>query len=132
MQARRHADHAGRPLRRLRLLLAQEQAVGLGPETLAFNSSSGIGRGGTGVLKVDGSTVATQKMEHTIPLILQGDENLDIGPDTLTGVNDADCQPPFAFTGKLNKVTLTIDRPHLSPDDIKKLSATSRNNRVSE
>ena len=40
---------------------------------------------------------------------------------TLTGVNDADYQPPFTFTGKLNKVTLTIDRPKLSPDDIKKL-----------
>jgi len=38
-----------------------------------------------------------------------------------TGVNDADYKPPFNFTGKLNKVTLTIDRPKLSPDDIKKL-----------
>ena len=46
---------------------------------------SGIGRGGTGVLKVDGKVVAEQKMEHTIPLILQWDENLDIGSDTLTG-----------------------------------------------
>jgi arylsulfatase len=36
-------------------------------------------------------------------------------------VNDADYQPPFNFTGKLNKVTLTIDRPQLSPEDIKKL-----------
>ena len=34
---------------------------------------------------------------------------------------DADYQPPFAFTGKLNKVTLTIDRPKLSPEDIEKL-----------
>jgi arylsulfatase len=36
-------------------------------------------------------------------------------------VNDADYKPPFAFTGKLNKVTLTIDRPKLSPADIEKL-----------
>ena len=49
---------------------------GLGMATLAFNNLSGIGRGGTGVLKVDGKEVATQKMEHTIPLILQWDENL--------------------------------------------------------
>jgi hypothetical protein len=48
-------------------------------------------------------------------------ESLDVGSDTLTGVNDADYQPPFAFTGKLSKVTLTIDRPKLSPEDIKKL-----------
>ena len=37
---------------------------------------SGIGRSGTGVLKVDGKEVATQKMEHTLPLILQWDETL--------------------------------------------------------
>ncbi len=33
---------------------------GLGFATLAFNNVSGIGRGGTGVLKVDGKVVATQ------------------------------------------------------------------------
>jgi hypothetical protein len=37
---------------------------GLGMETLAFDSPSGVGRGGTGVLKVDGKAVATQTMEH--------------------------------------------------------------------
>jgi arylsulfatase A-like enzyme len=105
---------------------------GLGIGTLAFNNMSGIGRGGTGVLKVDGNVVATQKMEHSIPLILQWDESLDIGSDTLTGVNDDDYQPPFAFTGKFGKVTLTIDRPKLTPDDEKKLSQAERNNKTSE
>jgi arylsulfatase A-like enzyme len=41
---------------------------GLGGETLAFNNMSGIGQSGTGTLKVDGKAVATQKMEHTLPL----------------------------------------------------------------
>jgi arylsulfatase len=94
---------------------------GLGVGTLAFNNMSGLGRPGTGTLKVDGKAVATQKMERTLPMILQWDESFDIGSDTLTGVNDADYQPPFAFTGKLNKLTLKIDRPQLSPVDIKKL-----------
>jgi hypothetical protein len=44
---------------------------GLGAGTLAFNNVSGIGRGGTGVLKVDGKEVATQRMEHTVPLVMQ-------------------------------------------------------------
>jgi len=105
---------------------------GLGMGTLMFNSFSGIGRGGTGTLKVDGEAVATQKMERTLPLILQWDENLDIGSDTLTGVNDADYQPPFKFTGKINKITLTIDRPKLTPEDEKKLMQAQRNNKVSE
>ena len=58
---------------------------------------SGIGRGGTGVLKVDGKEVATQKMEHTMPLILQWDETFDIGSDTGTPVDDKDYQVPFAL-----------------------------------
>jgi arylsulfatase len=39
----------------------------------------------------------------------------------LTGVNDADYQPPFALTAKLNKLTLKVDRPTLTEEDIKKL-----------
>jgi hypothetical protein len=88
---------------------------GLGPGTLAFKNLSGIGRGGTGVLKVDGKEVATQKMEHTIPLILQWDETFDIGADTGTPVDDQDYQMPFKFTGKLDKLTIKINRPKLTP-----------------
>ena len=94
---------------------------GLGLGTLAFNNMSGLGRGGTGTLSVDGKQVATQQMEHTIPMILQWDEAFDIGSDTLTGVNDADYQPPFPLTAKLIKLTIKVDRPKLSPEDIKKL-----------
>jgi arylsulfatase len=96
---------------------------GLGAGTLAFNNFSGIGRPGTGTLKVNGKVVDTKPMPRTLPMILQWDESFDVGSDTLTGVNDADYQPPFAFTGKLNKVTVKIDRPQLSPADIKKLEA---------
>jgi arylsulfatase len=94
---------------------------GLGAGTLAFNNMSGIGRSGTGVLKVDGKEVATKKMEHTIPLILQWDESFDIGSDTGTPVEDKDYQVPFTFTGKLNKLTLKLDRPQLTPADVKQL-----------
>ena len=101
-------------------------------ELVAFNNISGVGRGGTGVLKVDGQTVATQGMERTLPFILQWDENFDVGADTGTPVDDQDYQVSFRFNGKLDKLTLTINRPQLSPEDIKKLEAAQRNNRVSE
>ncbi len=94
---------------------------GLGVGTLAFNNMSGLGRPGTGTLKVDGKVVATETMPHTLPMILQWDESFDIGSDTLTGVNDADYQPPFPLTAKLNKLTLKVNRPQLSPADIKTL-----------
>lgn len=105
---------------------------GLGAGTLAFNNVSGIGRGGTGVLKVDGKEVARQTMERTIPLIVQWDENFDIGADTGTPVDDADYQVPFKFNGKLDKLTLKIDRPKLSAADKERLREAQRNNRASE
>jgi hypothetical protein len=99
---------------------------GSGIGTLEFNNFSGVGRPGTGTLKVDGSAVAVEKMEQTLPMILQWDESFDIGSDTLTGVNDADYKPPFPLSAKLNKLTIKIDRPQLSPEDIKKLQAAMR------
>jgi arylsulfatase A-like enzyme len=96
---------------------------GLGVGTMAFNNFSGIGKGGTGMLKVDGKVVETKRMEKTLPIILQWDESFDIGSDTITGINDEDYKPPFPLTAKFNKLTITIDRPQLSPEDIKKLKA---------
>jgi len=96
---------------------------GLGVGTLAFNDFSGVGRPATGTLKVDGKVVDTKTMPKTLPMILQWDESFDIGSDTLTGVNDADYKPPFALTATLHKLTVTVNRPELSPADIKKLEA---------
>ena len=84
---------------------------------------SGLGRPGTGTLKVDGKEVQTIAMPHTLPMILQWDESFDIGSDTLTGVNDADYKPPFTLTAKLDKLTIKVDRPQLTPEDIKTLES---------
>ena len=75
---------------------------------------------GTVTLKVDGKAVQTITLPHTLPMILQWDESFDIGSDTLTGVNDADYRPPSPLTAKLNKLTIKVDRPKLSPEDMKK------------
>jgi arylsulfatase len=93
---------------------------------------SGLGRPGTGTLKVDGKVVQTKSMERTLPMILQWDESFDIGSDTLTGVNDADYTPPFPLTATLNRLTIKVDRPRLSPEDIKKLETAQRDNKASE
>jgi arylsulfatase A-like enzyme/LysM repeat protein len=105
---------------------------GLGLGTLAFNNMSGLGRSGTGTLKVDGKAVQAITMPHTLPMILQWDESFDIGSDTLTGVNDADYQPPFPLTAKLDKLTIRVDRPKLTEADEKKLMEAQRNNKTSE
>jgi len=105
---------------------------GIGAGTLAFNNMSGLGRSGTGTLKVDGTVVDSKKMEKTLPMILQWDEAFDIGSDTLTGVNDADYTPPFPLTATLDRLTIKVDRPQLSEAEIEKLKSAMRNNSSSE
>src|SRR5262249_10311884 len=48
---------------------------GSGAGTLEFNNFSGVGRPGTGTLRIDGKEVATKKMDRTLPMILQWDES---------------------------------------------------------
>jgi hypothetical protein len=70
---------------------------------------------------------------RTVPIVRQFDETFDVGPDTGTPVDDQDYQVPFKFTGKLNKLTLTTDRPQLTPEDETRLMMEGqRNNRMSE
>ena len=45
---------------------------------------------------------------HTIPFLETIDETFDVGVDTRTGVEDKDYQPPFRFTGKVDKLTVKL------------------------
>jgi hypothetical protein len=59
--------------------------------TLVFDfkyDGPGFGKGGTGVLSVDGAQVATRKVPHTIPFIMAIDETFDVGVDLRTPVDD--------------------------------------------
>jgi arylsulfatase len=109
------------------LMLAQfrwegQQPLAAGKHTVVFEftiDGPGIARGGSGVLNVDGQEVATLKIPKTIPFLIPGDETFDVGVDTRTGVNDADYQVPFAFTGKINKLTFNLGPIHLSEEEKK-------------
>jgi len=96
---------------------------GLGFATLAFNNVSGVGHGGTGTLKVDGKVVATNTMPKSIPFLFTVDESFDIGSDTGSPIDDKDYQVPFNFTGTINKLTITLENPKLTPEDIQKLKS---------
>jgi hypothetical protein len=41
-------------------------------------------------------------------------------------VDDPDYKVPFKFTGKISKVTIALDPPVLTADDVKKLEAAYR------
>ena len=92
---------------------------------------SGIGKGGTGALKVDGKEVVSKRMDRTVPLILQWDETFDVGADTGTPVDDKDYQVPFRFTGKLNKLTLQLKPAALSAADRAIMQEKARRNNAS-
>jgi arylsulfatase A-like enzyme len=83
----------------------------------------GFGKGGTGVLYVDGKEVDKKSMEHTVPFIFQWDETFDVGMDTGTPVSlieyHYDC--PFKFTGKINKLTYDLGPAQMSEADMPRL-----------
>ena len=111
------------------------RALAPGRHTLAFDfkyDGGGMGKGGVGVLKVDGKEVASRRMEHTVPFILQWDEAFNVGVDTGTPV-DTDYQVPFRFTGKLAKLSVHLEPAPLSPEEkeIQRVKG-QRNNKASE
>ncbi len=67
-----------------------------------------VGRGGTGTLSVNGQVVARQTMARTLPFAVQGDETFDVGLDTGSSVNERDYRTPFAFTGRLERLVVTL------------------------
>ena len=77
-------------------------------------------------MKVDGNAVATRTVDRTVPIITTIDETFDVGSDTGTPVDDTDYQVPFSFTGKIDKLTITVEPPQLTPEDIKKLEEGER------
>jgi hypothetical protein len=48
-------------------------------------------------------------------------ETFDIGAKSGTPIDDRDYQVPFKFTGKIDKLTITVEPPELTPEDEKKL-----------
>jgi arylsulfatase A-like enzyme len=108
------------------------QALTPGKHTILFDfkyDGPGMGKGGTGVLSVDGKEVANKKIPHTIPALMTIDESFDVGVDTRTGVEDKDYKPPFRFTGKLDKLTIKLGPNQMVAEDQKaKAEAIARVN----
>lgn len=75
--------------------------------TLGFTiDGPGIARGGGYAMQVDGRTVATAHVEHTVPFKF-APEDASIGHDTGTAVSD-DYRPPFAYRGNLRSLTIEL------------------------
>jgi arylsulfatase A-like enzyme len=94
-----------------------------GKHTIVFDFKSdapGLGKGGMGVLSLDGKEVARNTLEHTTPIMFPEDETFDVGQDTRTGVALLEYRydPPFKFTGKINKLTFKL-KPFTKEEEAK-------------
>jgi hypothetical protein len=93
------------------------EALAPGKHKVVFDfkyDGPGFGKGGTGVLSVDGKEVANKKIPHTIPFLMTIDETFDVGVDLRTPVDDKDYQVPFRFTGKIAKLTIKLGQEQLA------------------
>ena len=93
-----------------------------GKHTIVFDFKSdgpGLGKGGTGVLSVDGKEVARNSIEHGTPITFPEDETFDIGQDTRTplALIEYRYDVPFKFTGKINKVTFNLGDEKLTAEE---------------
>jgi hypothetical protein len=106
------------------------RSLSAGKHTIVFDfkyEGPGLGKGGTGVLTVDGRALARQKMDHTIPFLMSLDESFDIGLDTRTPVDDS-YKVPFRFSGTIDKLTFKVGHEQLAAEDrelMKRMLATA-------
>jgi len=104
----------------------QGSAIGEGKHTLVFDfkyDGPGPGKGGTGVLSVDGKELARKTIPHSIPLVVSFFETFDVGVDTRTPV-DPSYDMPFRFTGKIVKLTIKTGPSQLSEPEKQEAAET--------
>ena len=68
----------------------------------------GVGKGGLMQMNIDGSEVASGRIEQSISRWISHTEGLDIGADTTTTVNSAYASPA-EFTGEIDSVEFKLD-----------------------
>jgi arylsulfatase len=91
--------------------VAAPQALPAGKATIVYNfvyDGGGVGKGGTMTISVNGTQVATGRIENTQGMMFSADEGTDVGADEGTAVTQA-CAVPCKFTGKINKVNIQLN-----------------------
>jgi hypothetical protein len=117
-------------------LLNLKRTIWAGPEldagkhSIVFEFTSnepGLGKGGTGVLSVDGKEVARNTMENSTPITFPEDETFDVGQDTRTGVALLEYRydVPFAFTGEINKLSFNLEPEQVTPEERAAMAKTA-------
>ena len=96
--------------------VASKNPLAPGKHRVVFDfkyDGGGIGKGGTGIIIVDGKQVAQGRIDRTMPVRFSLDETFDVGEDTGTPVN-LDYDVPFRFSGRIKKVVVTLGKSRLN------------------
>lgn len=91
--------------------VASTTAVAHGAAKISYEftyDGGGPGKGGKGVLSINGKKVAEGRIEQTQAAIFSADEGVDVGEDGETAVSSDYKQGDNKFTGKIYKVTVDL------------------------
>ena len=78
----------------------------------------GLGNGAGVTLYVDGKSVATGRLEATVPLVFSFDETADVGRDTASPVSDDYAAEGSIFSGTVVWVQIDVDEAAKDPDHL--------------
>ena len=90
--------------------VAAKTKLAPGKNTIRFDfayDGGGPGKGGQGVILVNGQKVAEGRIDQTLCCLLSLDETADVGRNDGTPVTE-DYKVPFAFNGVIDKVTIDL------------------------
>jgi hypothetical protein len=113
-----------------RYRVAAPAPLPVGPCTIRMEfdyDGGGFGKGGTVKLLVNGTEVASGRVDKTEFARFSADETFDVGCDTGSPVS-ADYKAPFKFTGKLKKIEIKLEDEKLTPEEqaaVKKVHAAA-------
>lgn len=95
-----------------RFRAVSNEAVPAGKHTIVFHfkpdDPQAFGSGGKGTLSVDGKQVATVQTTKMVPFAFSFDDFVDIGADEVTNVSHDYKDTDNDFTGKINRVTISV------------------------
>ena len=87
------------------------EAIPAGKATIRYEftyDGGGLGKGGQGVILVNGEKVGEARIERTQGFAFSADEGADVGQDGETPVTSDYKEGDNKFTGKISKVTVEL------------------------
>lgn len=96
-----------------RFTITGKEKLKPGKSTIRFEfayDGGGLGKGGNGILFVNGEKVGEGRIEHTQPMVFSADETADVGIDLATPVVETiGSEAASRYNGRIDKVTVEVN-----------------------